>query len=181
MSAGQRLARFGRRVFLLQSILTLSSSSAILSGSRQIAFTPAFPNMTRRTRGQSSRQSFTSVADPETASGTEWNLLLPYEDGSHNSAKVRVPRETTGDDSPFGKDVFKSRLDATIASCRQLNKSSIWIDVPMSQGSLLEELYTSGLRFHHAEGDVASLFLWLQDSKCRIPEYATHHVVSPLL
>lgn len=48
----------------------------------------------------------------------------------------------------------------------------------MSRASLIEDMVESGLRFHHAKGDTANLCLWLdEDNDCKIPEYATHHVV----
>lgn len=32
-----------------------------------------------------------------------------------------------------------------------------------------------GFRFHHAEGDVACMMLWLKVTPCVVPPYATHH------
>lgn len=32
-----------------------------------------------------------------------------------------------------------------------------------------------GFKYHSAEGDIASLLLWLQPSECKVPPFATHH------
>jgi len=32
-----------------------------------------------------------------------------------------------------------------------------------------------GFKFHHAEGDIASMLLWLRSYPSRVPPYATHH------
>jgi ADP-ribose pyrophosphatase YjhB (NUDIX family) len=33
-----------------------------------------------------------------------------------------------------------------------------------------------GFRYHHAEGEDATLLLWLREGECKVPPYATHHV-----
>jgi ADP-ribose pyrophosphatase YjhB (NUDIX family) len=96
-------------------------------------------------------------------------VFLPFEHGSHNSAKVVLTPN-------FDRSNFKFRLKKTVESCRAHKKSSLWVQVPMSCAGLIEEMVDCGLQFHHAEGDTASLNLWLKDTENKIPEYATHHV-----
>lgn len=96
--------------------------------------------------------------------------LLPLQDGSHNSAKVVITPE-------FDRTNFRERLQHTITSCRLDNKTSLWIEVPMSCAGLIEEMKDFGVTFHHAQGDKASLNVWLLSSTSnKIPEFATHHV-----
>lgn len=158
----------GRRVFLLQSILSLCGVG------RSTVAVAAFANIPRNDhRRKVSSAGSSETVEPKVSS--DWMSVLPYEDGSHGSAKIVIPVDA-GDDK-FDQDSFLPRLEATIASCRQLQKSSLWVEVPMLRGSLLEGLYKTGLRFHHVNGDVASLCLWLKDTPSKIPEYATHQMV----
>jgi ADP-ribose pyrophosphatase YjhB (NUDIX family) len=127
----------------------------------------------------SSTPSNADVAINHVEPGDEhnWKDVLPYRDGSHNSAKVVVPagsRSLHG--SPFHRSSFQDRLKATVTAARELGKSSIWVDVPLSRGSLLEDMADLGFAFHHAQGDTASLNLWLKDTESKVPEFATHHV-----
>jgi ADP-ribose pyrophosphatase YjhB (NUDIX family) len=115
--------------------------------------------------------------------------LLPYEEHTHNSVKIVIPEksDTTNDDNNnINPDVpasspqsFHTRLLATIAACKQLHKSALWISVPMSQTSIIEQHMTSipNLQFHHASGNTVHLALWLNDDiENKIPEYATHQI-----
>lgn len=109
-------------------------------------------------------------------------LVLPYQDGSHGSAKIVI---STDDDlynssSPNALSVssFQDRLRVTISALKQLRKSSLWIEVPMSHARYVEACSDiEGLLFHHAKGDKVHLSLWLkEDVENKIPEYATHQV-----
>jgi 8-oxo-dGTP pyrophosphatase MutT (NUDIX family) len=121
-------------------------------------------------------------------SGTEeimqkasWNDVLPLDKGSHNSARIVVPPVPSNDGAAerldaFDKRSFRSRLESTLAMCREMGKSSLWVEVPMSRASLVEDMAHVGLRFHHAEGETAVLNLWLRDGQSKIPLFATHNV-----
>ena len=168
---GRGVAReMRRRSFLLQSAaavaLSLSSSALVTASSHPLAFA------SNVFLGRRSSVRIMSSPTTPVANGTvEKSTILPCQEGSHNSAKVVVTPD-------FDRSNFRSRLEATVASCREQQKSSIWIEVPMSCAALIEDMVDCGLRFHHAEGETASLSLWLKDTECKIPEYATHHVVS---
>lgn len=110
-------------------------------------------------------------------------LLLPHEEGSHNSIKIKIPDRhqqqelpCNGND-PYDESTFRERLNATIQKCRDLKKASLWVEVPMSRARLMELMAGTGLRIHHAQGETANLMVWLlEDTECKIPEYATHQV-----
>lgn len=104
-------------------------------------------------------------------------LTLPYEDHSHNSVKIAL-LESVDIYKNMTVDQFQERLHATILSCKQLGKSSIWIDVSMANGRFLEAMNgIQNMEFHHANGKIASLSLWLKDNvENKIPEYATHQI-----
>lgn len=110
--------------------------------------------------------------------GLEFSDCLPVEKGSHNSAKLSVPVVDNGDsDSFFDKSTFRDRLGATVTACRELGRSSLWVEVPMSRAGLIEDMAEFGLRFHHARDDIAVLNVWLkEDGESKIPEFATHNV-----
>ena len=62
--------------------------------------------------------------------------------------------------------------------CRELRKSSIWIEVPMTRSALIErgDLHAKGFQFHHVQKDTAVLNLWLLDTESKVPDFATHNV-----
>mmetsp|Transcript_3909 Transcript_3909/g.8520 ORF Transcript_3909/g.8520 Transcript_3909/m.8520 type:complete len:370 (+) Transcript_3909:132-1241(+) len=104
--------------------------------------------------------------------------LLPYIDSSHNSATITI-RTDEDDESAYRPEGFTTRLVNTVSILRELKKSSVWVEVPMSKARLIEEIEASdlGFEFHHAEGKTARLNTWLRgDIPSKVPEYATHHV-----
>jgi ADP-ribose pyrophosphatase YjhB (NUDIX family) len=105
-------------------------------------------------------------------------FTLPYREGSHNSIEISIPREKKAEDTDvFAAATFLEKLTSTINECRERKKASIWVEVPMTRASLIEQMISTGLKFHHAHGELAKLVIWLpEDTACKIPEYATHHV-----
>ena len=60
---------------------------------------------------------------------------------------------------------------------RDIQKTSVWVEVPMSRASLIEDMIDLGFEYHHAQGKVAKLNLWLKETtESKVPEFATHHV-----
>jgi len=110
----------------------------------------------------------------------EFNEVLPYEPHAHGSAMITIPSLTVPDDTnidPFRETNFRDRLEATVLACRNLKKSALWLQVPMNRSRLIEYMSDSGFQYHHAEGQVANLYLWLNDEiECKIPSYGTHQV-----
>jgi hypothetical protein len=97
--------------------------------------------------------------------------LLPFEKSSHNSATIVVP---DNDDAVFARGTFKDRLAETVAALGELKKTSVWVEVPMSRSSLIEEMVEIGFQFHNAHGTSAKLNLWLpKDRESKVPEFAT--------
>lgn len=105
--------------------------------------------------------------------------LLPFKEERHKSIHVHM----TDDIGWIDTTHFISQLTATVEAAKAMGKSSVWIHVPMHRASLIEAISTSAtsypFQFHHAQGTIASLYLWLpQNISCTIPPFATHHVVS---
>ena len=170
MTMTRRLARqMKRRSFLLQTATTAAlslSSCALLVASSNVCASIAFASH----NGRHSRIQLMSTTPTTTDGDMDTAVFLPYEQGSHNSARIVLT-------SNFDRSNFKERLEKTVESCRVHNKTSLWVQVPMSCAGLIEEMVDCGLQFHHAEGNTASLNLWLKDdTECKIPDYATHHV-----
>jgi ADP-ribose pyrophosphatase YjhB (NUDIX family) len=107
----------------------------------------------------------------------QWSDILPFETGSHNSAKIIIPSEIS-DSDPFLSDNPTNLFQSTVLACKMNDKSSIWVHVPMKRSSIIEagQLYELGFRFHHAVEDVAVLNLWLRDSESKVPNFSTHNV-----
>uniref|UniRef100_A0A7S3Q322 Nudix hydrolase domain-containing protein n=1 Tax=Chaetoceros debilis TaxID=122233 RepID=A0A7S3Q322_9STRA len=120
----------------------------------------------------------------ETHYDTTQNKLLPYESGSHRSAKIIIPQEKESDAGGFDIDMpieeFMERLVATIAACKTLGKSALWIEVSMTRARFIEAMvHVEGLDLHHISSDnkTINLCIWLAAGvENKIPEYATHQI-----
>lgn len=113
-----------------------------------------------------------------TSSAPEQLLLLPFKEERHKSIHIHVTEDVGRTDT----SLFVSQLLSTVEVAKAMGKSSVWIHVPMNRASLIEAISTCSksypFQFHHAQGTVASLYLWLpQHINCTIPPFATHHVV----
>ena len=97
--------------------------------------------------------------------------LLPFEKSSHNSATIII---TDGENMIYDKSTFKQKLEETVSALRVMEKRSVWVHIPMSRGSLLEDMVDLGFEFHNAQGKTAKLNLWLPtDRESKVPEFAT--------
>jgi ADP-ribose pyrophosphatase YjhB (NUDIX family) len=117
-----------------------------------------------------------SVREEEEIDKTE---LLPYIESSHNSATIKIPTDDEYDDRTFHREEFSTLLVNTVRILRELEKSSVWVEVPMSKAGLIEDIEALdlGFEFHHAEGKTVKLNAWLrEDFVSKVPEFATHHV-----
>ncbi|KAL3805326.1 hypothetical protein HJC23_009033 [Cyclotella cryptica] len=109
----------------------------------------------------------------------DFDRILPFDKHSHNSIKIAVPQNEQADPSEdlFDSETFLSKLEATVATAKQLHKTAIWITVPITRAGLMEHAHKCGFTFHHAEGNTATLSKWLsEDEESRIPTFATHQV-----
>ncbi|KAG7346854.1 NUDIX domain containing protein [Nitzschia inconspicua] len=117
------------------------------------------------------------LSEEESHNNQTWNELLPFVDSSHRSATITVPIYADDDDIHFHPTTFSELLKGTVTALRDMKKSSVWVEVPMSRARLIEDMQGLGFEFHHAEGTMAKLNLWLHpDIPSKIPEYATHHL-----
>lgn len=120
--------------------------------------------------------SMSSLATNQSEQFEQFDQPLPYEPHTHSSAIIKIP-PTPSQPDPFHETNFQTRLEATVLTCRNLQKSALWLQVPMSRSRLIEHMSDVGFRYHHAEGDMANLYLWLKDGmECKIPSYGTHQV-----
>uniref|UniRef100_A0A7S4AY20 Nudix hydrolase domain-containing protein n=1 Tax=Pseudo-nitzschia australis TaxID=44445 RepID=A0A7S4AY20_9STRA len=105
--------------------------------------------------------------------------ILPYVDTSHNSATITVPTDDEDGNGAFSAENFSTLLTNTVTILQELEKSSLWVEVPMSKARLIEEIEAAdlGFEFHHAQGSTLKLNAWLRkDIPSKVPEFATHHV-----
>ena len=107
--------------------------------------------------------------------------ILPYADTSHNSATITVPTndEDGNENGTFSVKNFSALLTNTMTILQELEKSSLWVEVPLSKARLIEEIEAAdlGFKFHHAQGSTLKLNAWLRkDIPSKVPEFATHHV-----
>ncbi|XP_059150075.1 nucleoside diphosphate-linked moiety X motif 6-like [Physella acuta] len=72
---------------------------------------------------------------------------------------------------------FEQLLKSSLESWRAQCITSVWIKLSLSQGGLIAIASKFGFKFHHAEGDVATITKWMDDStENKIPPFATHQV-----
>eukprot|EP00934_Nitzschia_sp_Nitz4_P005827 Nitzschia sp. Nitz4//scaffold128_size63911//47925//48794//NITZ4_006226-RA/size63911-processed-gene-0.19-mRNA-1//1//CDS//3329534853//5817//frame0 len=110
-----------------------------------------------------------------TSANSEMDLeYLPFEPSSHRSATITIPED---DVRIFQREGFPERLQQTCSWLQTAHTiTSVWVNVPMSRASWIEDMQDLGFRFHNAEGKVAQLNLWLGEGECKVPPYATTHV-----
>lgn len=99
---------------------------------------------------------------------------LPVTPARFNS--VNVDLAAPGAVAPPTVAAFDAALSALVAQARTEGRNSVWLLLPMALGPLMEPAARAGFKFHHAEGAVATLHLWLGDGPCAVPPFATHQV-----
>lgn len=67
-------------------------------------------------------------------------------------------------------------ISAMLENWRHEGRIAVWLHVPILQSQCIGPASSLGFRFHHAEGDSATLALWLADGPSRLPAFATHQV-----
>lgn len=99
--------------------------------------------------------------------------ILPCKTSSHGSVTIDVRDMEEGHDtSDFG-----IMLISSLAAFRNAKRSACWINVPIDLAHLIPIASAHGFRFHHAEGDMATLSIWLVPGvESKIPSFATHQV-----
>lgn len=186
----------GLTFFIINTMSFLASGRRVLVnsvGRHRTAFQPSVPVALGRVVGKGykpmsmphqpvgapllSSLATSSGSGSSDDEGHDWDTLLPFEKHSHNSVKITVDKEGNKKNDPYSLTNFHSKLEATIATAQQLNKSAIWLTVPIARARLMEEASKAGFEFHHAEGNVATLSKWLLEAEVsRIPTFATHQV-----
>lgn len=179
-----------------QSFLGRRHARVSVTALASVAVTSAWPNNIALGGSLQQRQRFSAwpslfspgrqysvksgIEFPSSPQDNEWTHLLPFEEWPHNSAKIVVPgKGEHGEDKTedmFDRETFSDRLNSTVATIRELEKSSVWVEVPITRSSLIEEMTDLGFQFHHAQGDRSVLNLWLKNSDSLVPEFATHHI-----
>ena len=110
---------------------------------------------------------------PRVAARLSSTWTLPAKPARFNG--VNVDMTTAGVQSP-PREQFESALAALVHESRQAGKSSIWLTLSMAQGELMTAASKLGFIFHHAEGHTAVLTIWLPNSPCPVPPFATHQI-----
>jgi hypothetical protein len=70
--------------------------------------------------------------------------------------------------------VFEQQLEATLQTLKSEQRNAVFLSVPMSQSALIAPAGRVGFRYHHAEKDMAKLYMWLADVENKVPDYGTH-------
>lgn len=98
------------------------------------------------------------------------NQIFPFVNLKFESVEISIEDINVSDTSDFS-----TRLWLTIESLKFNGKSCVYLKVPMLYAHYISVAGMFGFKFHHAEGDYATLLLWLKDSECKVPPFSTHH------
>ena len=102
--------------------------------------------------------------------------LLPYKSLPFDSIEIDVENVSVDDSAEFG-----TRLWSTISAVHQTGTQSVFLKVPLLFAHFIPIAGLYDFKFHHAEGDVATMLLWLGQTECKVPPFATHHLGKCLL
>ena len=113
-------------------------------------------------------QQLLSISNPLQRFSSTLDRVLPYIPASYDSAEIIVDDNLVEDSSEFSV-----RLWITINELRSLKKNALYLKIPMSSGHFIPIAGQCGFKFHNAEGNFATLLLWLPKSECKVPHFAT--------
>ena len=71
-------------------------------------------------------------------------------------------------------NIFETKLRKTIKHLCDEKHHAVYLSVPMSKSSLIEPAGRLGFRYHHAEDNMAKLYMWMANFENKIPAFATH-------
>ena len=101
----------------------------------------------------------------------KFSKVLPFREIAFNSVELEASTLPVNDTSEFG-----SALYTTISQLRKQGRKAVFLKVNMLYAHYIPIAGMYGFKFHSAEGDYASLLLWLPTKEdCKVPVFATHH------
>lgn len=101
---------------------------------------------------------------------TNYTEILPFKRLPYNSVELDVAKLPVNDTSEFS-----TRLWSTIASLRNSDVKAVYLKISILYAHYAPVASMLGFRYHHAEDENATMLLWLPQSDCEVPPYATHH------
>ena len=98
---------------------------------------------------------------------------LPYNQLKYNSVEIELNSSLleTNDSTEF-----TTRLYVTLNHLREKKVNAVFLKLSTLFGHLIPLAAHCGFKFHNAEGDSATMLLWLGKGECKVPPYATHHL-----
>lgn len=98
---------------------------------------------------------------------------LPYNQRRYNSVEIDLNSNLleTNDSTEF-----TTRLYVTLTHLQEKEVSAVFLKVSALFGHLIPLAAHCGFKFHNAEGDCATMLLWLDKGECKVPPFATHHL-----
>ena len=98
---------------------------------------------------------------------------LEYSEIKYNCVKIDM---TNKNSCQIESSDFAVKLYSTITSIKSKKKSAIFLKFSSLLGHFIPIAANYGFKFHNAEGESATMLLWLLDSENKVPPYATHHI-----
>ena len=72
---------------------------------------------------------------------------------------------------------FGAALHRTVEDMKGMDKQAVFLKIGMTHSHYIPAAGLQGFRYHHAEGDVATLMRWLPEARgleCKVPPFGTH-------
>ena len=118
----------------------------------------------------------TNVRGFASSSAASVPVVLPHANTAHDSVTINVGN-LTGEHATTSPTAFGAHLESSLASFRGAGKTAVWLKLPIAASDYIPVAAAQGFKFHNAEGDEATLALWIKEGvSSRIPPFATHQV-----
>jgi ADP-ribose pyrophosphatase YjhB (NUDIX family) len=100
--------------------------------------------------------------------------MLPWRKKPYNGVEIDATEGLV--DFAVDSSDFSAALYRTIEHLKAKKKHAVYLRIDMLHSHYIPVASTFGFRFHHAEGDVATLLMWLPEKlECKVPPFGTHH------
>ncbi|KAK9080702.1 hypothetical protein SSX86_000460 [Deinandra increscens subsp. villosa] len=104
-----------------------------------------------------------------TENGVENVQLLPAINDHYGGVVVELKEH-------MDPTIFLTRLKSSMSQWTLQGKKGVWIKLPIHLVNLVESAVKEGFHYHHAEPDYLMLVNWIPETKCTLPENASHRV-----
>ena len=107
--------------------------------------------------------------------GSHLYMPLDYSQLRYNSVEIHLNPNFHSLETNDSTE-FTARLYVTLAHLKEKQVNAVFLRISSLFGHLIPLAGHYGFKFHNAEGDDATMLLWLGKGECKVPPFATHHM-----